>query len=112
MSVHPDLPLEVDVHWLSEQLEQNRDLFLLDVREPWERDISLIRGSFAIPMSEISQRIEELPKDKPIVVICRVGGRSAQVTHWLRGQGIENAINLAGGMNAWATEIEPDMSTY
>ena len=112
MAETPDFPLEVDVHWLSEKLDRKDDIFLLDVREGWERDISVIRDSFAVPMSEVPERIDELPKDKPIVVICRVGGRSAQVTNWLRAQGFENAINLSGGMNSWASEIDTKMSTY
>ena len=107
-----EVPMDVDVHWLHSQLEQKTSLFLLDVREPWERDIARIRDSFGIPMAEIPQRTDELPRDKTIVVICRVGGRSAQVTGWLRSQGFENATNLEGGTNAWATHIDPEMGTY
>ncbi|MEO0392473.1 MAG: rhodanese-like domain-containing protein [Pseudomonadota bacterium] len=106
------VPEDVTVHWLAEQLEAQAPLFLLDVREPWEYEQARIRDSFGIPMAEIPSRTADLPRDKTIVVICRVGGRSAQVTGWLRSQGFENATNLQGGTNAWATHIDPEMKTY
>jgi Rhodanese-related sulfurtransferase len=109
---HTAIPENVDVQWLNAELEEGSPLFMLDVREPWERDIARIRESFGIPMGNLPSRIEELPRDKTIVVICRVGGRSAQVTQWLRSQGFENATNLEGGTNAWATHIDPEMATY
>jgi rhodanese-related sulfurtransferase len=105
-------PADVDVNWLHERLESGDAVFMLDVREPWELEMALIRGSFSIPMAEVPSRIGELPKDDPIVVICRVGGRSAQVVAWLRSQGFENSINLIGGTNAWAQHIDPEMSVY
>lgn len=107
-----DISENVDVQWLHQALEAEQPLFLLDVREPWERDIARIRDSFGIPMGDLPGRVEELPRDKTIVVICRVGGRSAQVTQWLRSQGFDNATNLEGGTNAWATHIDPEMDTY
>ena len=106
------VPENVDVHWLHAALEAAKPLFMLDVREPWETELARIRDSFGIPMGQLPSRIDELPRDKTIVVICRVGGRSAQVTQWLRSQGFENATNLEGGTNAWATHIDPDMDTY
>ncbi|MEM6902478.1 MAG: rhodanese-like domain-containing protein [Pseudomonadota bacterium] len=107
-----DWPIEVEPGWVQQRMDRGDALHLLDVREEWERDISLIRGSFHIPMGEIAQRLDEVPQDKPVVVICRVGGRSGQVVQALRGQGFENVINLAGGTNRWAAEIDPEMESY
>lgn len=77
---------------------------LLDVREPEEWAAGRIAGALHIPMMELPQRMTQEPApldpDADIVVICKVGGRSAQVTAWLRRQGYA-ATNLAGGMLAW-----------
>ncbi|MBV6632490.1 MAG: sulfurtransferase [Alphaproteobacteria bacterium] len=104
--------MEVGPDWVKARLDSGEPLHLIDVREAWERDIAMIRDSFHIPMGEIAQRVDEVPKDKPVVVICRVGGRSAQVTNALRQQGFENVINLAGGTNGWAAQIDPEMDSY
>lgn len=85
---------------------------LLDVREPQEVAICAIDGSVHIPMNTIPANLNKLPKDKPLVVMCHLGGRSAQVTHWLRAQGYDNAVNLEGGIAAWAAEIDPKMASY
>jgi rhodanese-related sulfurtransferase len=60
-------------------------------------------------MNTIPDNLDKLPKDKPLVVMCHVGGRSAQVTHWLRAQGYDNAVNLDGGIVAWAAQIDPNV---
>lgn len=106
------LPGKVNPEWLRDRLESGEPVYLLDVREQWERDIALIRGSFSIPLGKLPERIGELPKDRPIVVICRIGGRSAQAARWLRQQGFDNTTNLAGGIKAWANRIEPAMARY
>jgi rhodanese-related sulfurtransferase len=85
---------------------------LLDVRESQEVAICAIDGSVHIPMNTIPGNLDKLPKDKPLVVMCHLGGRSAQVTHWLRAQGYDNAVNLEGGIAAWAAEIDPKMASY
>jgi rhodanese-related sulfurtransferase len=74
---------------------------VLDVREPVEWTHGRIDGAVHIPLTEIPSRVEELPVDQQLLVVCKVGGRSAQATAFLREKGFE-AINLAGGMIDWA----------
>ncbi len=74
---------------------------LLDVREPEEWTAGHIQGAQHIPMNDVPRRLDELPSDTPVYVVCRVGGRSAQVAAFLAQHGYD-AVNLAGGMQAWA----------
>lgn len=80
--------------------------YLLDVREGVEWLVGHIAGSAHIPMNQVPQRLEELPTDSTIVVVCKVGGRSAAVTGYLREQG-RDAVNLAGGVVAWTAAGRP-----
>ena len=73
---------------------------LVDVREQYEWDLGHAPDARLLPMSEIEQRIAEVPADSRFLVACLVGGRSARVTAFLRGQGFD-AVNVAGGMLAW-----------
>jgi adenylyltransferase/sulfurtransferase len=84
---------------------------LLDVREPSEHAICAIAGSVLIPMREVGEQLDTLPKDKPIVVHCKMGGRSAQITGLLRARGYD-ARNLTGGILAWISQIDPSLSRY
>lgn len=74
--------------------------FLLDVREDDEWAVGHAPGAVHLPMSEIQQRLAEVPTDVPLAVVCRVGSRSAQVVAWLRQQGYD-AANVEGGMLGW-----------
>ena len=82
---------------------------VLDVREPVEWQYGRIDGAVHIPLTEIPARAEELPVDQQLLVVCKVGGRSAQATAFLREKGFE-AINLAGGMIDWAAAGRPMVS--
>ena len=84
---------------------------LIDVREPFEYAICAIDGAMLIPMNEVAARMDVLPKDRPIVVQCKVGGRSAVITEQLRARGYD-ARNLAGGILAWISRIDPTLSKY
>jgi rhodanese-related sulfurtransferase len=83
---------------------------LLDVREPDEWVAGHIGGAVHVPMNTVPSRLadapDSLPTDAPIVVVCKVGARSAQVAAWLRSQGYD-ALNLDGGMLAWARAGRP-----
>lgn len=76
---------------------------LLDVREYEEWMAGHVEGAVHVPMQELPSRVAQLPHDRRIVCICRSGNRSGQVTAWLLQQGID-AINMAGGMRAWAAD--------
>ena len=82
------------------------DAFVLDVREDDEWAAGHIEGAVHMPMMSIPQRLDELPADRDIVVVCRVGGRSAQATQFLVQNGLQ-AFNLDGGMFAWAAAARP-----
>jgi rhodanese-related sulfurtransferase len=80
--------------------------FLLDVREDDEWRAGRAPQAHHLPMSDVPARLAELPRDRAITVICRSGGRSAHVTEYLVAQGLE-AVNLAGGMQAWEAAGRP-----
>jgi len=84
------------------------DLAVLDVREPVEWAHGHIAGSQHIPMNELPERLAELP-DGQVLVVCKVGGRSAQVTGWLVQQG-RDAVNLDGGLLDWQAAGRPMVS--
>jgi rhodanese-related sulfurtransferase len=85
---------------LNEKIESRGDFFLLDVRTPAEYAQQAIPGSYLIPLQELGQRMRDLPKDKEIVVYCRVGNRSAAASSFLARHGY-NVKNLEGGIMLW-----------
>jgi rhodanese-related sulfurtransferase len=90
----------VDVHTVA-QVKDRSDVFLLDVREQWEYDEGHIPGVTLIPMGEIPSRLEEVPRDKQVIVTCRSGNRSGQVANFLRQNGFDNIHNMSGGIVDW-----------
>ncbi len=85
---------------------------LLDVREPWEFRICQIEGSQLIPMGQIPAALNALDPERETVVICHHGIRSRQVAMYLDYQGFSAVINLAGGVDAWARDVDRQMATY
>jgi len=85
---------------------------LLDVREPSEFAICHIEGSMLMPMRTVPARLFECKRDQAIVVICHHGHRSAMVAQFMEQQGYERVINLSGGVNAWAREVDLEMAIY
>lgn len=89
---------------------------LLDVRQPWEAELSSIRldgvPGLLIPMGELVQRLDELDPLQPVVCYCHHGVRSLQVVAFLERQGFESVYNLAGGIDAWSSEIDPALPRY
>ena len=85
---------------------------LLDVREPWEFRICHIAGSQLIPMGQLPATLNVLDPRRETIVICHHGIRSRQVAMYLDYQGFENVINLAGGVAAWARDVDRQMPTY
>ena len=105
-------PASITVHDLADWQRQGQALALLDVREPWELDICRIEGALSIPLQQLPARAAELPTDRKLVVFCHHGGRSAQAVAWLRRAGLDQAVNLEGGIDSWAREIDRTMGTY
>jgi rhodanese-related sulfurtransferase len=84
---------------------------LLDVREVWEHELGALSGARHIPMDELEARAGELDAAQELVVYCHHGQRSAAVVQWLRRQGVP-ALNLQGGIDAWAEEVDPSVPRY
>lgn len=82
-------------------IKDREDVFVIDVREQWEYDEGHIPNITLIPMNEIPARLDEIPTDKEVIVTCRSGNRSGQVTEFLRQQGFTNVHNMEGGILAW-----------
>jgi rhodanese-related sulfurtransferase len=85
---------------------------LLDVREPWEFEKCHLEGSVLIPMREVPDSLDDLDQQKEIVVICHHGIRSRQVAYYLEHAGFDKVINLEGGVEAWAQDIDQTMQRY
>ena len=85
---------------------------LLDVREPFEFEVARIEGANLIPLGELPGRVGELDREKEILVLCHSGMRSAQAAEFLQQAGFARVANVAGGIDAWSTEIDPDVPRY
>jgi rhodanese-related sulfurtransferase len=105
-------PLQIDCSALDKIRQSEQAVTVLDVREPWEYAICAIPGSINVPLSTLPQNLNRLPADGPLVVLCHHGMRSMQAVAWLRQNGFENAINLQGGIDAWARQVDTSMATY
>ncbi len=103
---------QISVAELKRRRDAGERLVLLDVREPDEIATASLPGATLIPMMEIPRRAGELPRGVPVVVMCHSGGRSARVTEYLNRNGYPEAVNLAGGIDAWATEIDRSVPRY
>jgi rhodanese-related sulfurtransferase len=86
------------------------DAYLLDVREPEEWRAGHAPDAHHLPMMDVPVRLAEVPQDAEVIVVCRMGGRSAQVTAYLVNQGWDNVRNLDGGMEEWAATGRPLIS--
>lgn len=97
---------------LKERLAEPEPPLLLDVREPWEFEYCRIDGSVSLPMGTIPVQYRNLDPERETVVICHHGVRSRQVAHFLEHVGFTRLLNLAGGVDAWARDVDVHMKTY
>ena len=102
---------QMTVQELKQRRDLGEDLFVLDVREPYEYQIANIGGTL-IPQNEVPLRLAEIDRNREIVVQCRSGGRSQRIAEFLAQQGYANVKNLAGGILAWADVIDPKITKY
>jgi len=104
--------------WLQQvSAEQpNAAPIVLDVREAWELQTASVQPQgfelVHMPMASIPARLAELPRQQPIACLCHHGGRSAQVAHFLLNQGYEQVVNIQGGIERWASELDPSIPRY
>lgn len=108
----------ITVRQLDEMLKAREkgetDFVLIDVREPGEYEIVNIPGAILIPKNEflLGNALEQLPQNKPVVLHCKMGGRSAEVLAVVKGAGFQDAVHVGGGVIAWVNQIEPSKPTY
>jgi adenylyltransferase/sulfurtransferase len=102
---------QITVKEFKARRDQGEDIFLLDVREPYEYQIAQIGGTL-IPQNDVPNRLAEIPRDREIVVQCRSGARSQRIAELLKQSGYTQVVNLAGGILAWADEIDPTVQKY
>lgn len=102
---------EITVQELQEMKERGDDFQLIDVREDFEYQMSNLDGE-NIPLGGILIEADKISKDKPVVIMCRSGKRSAMALYQLEAQGYTNLANLQGGILAWQQEIDPSIQVY
>lgn len=102
---------EITVTDLKSKIDSQEDIQLIDIREAYEQDICSIGGEL-IPMGEIMGSLDKISKEKPVVVHCRSGKRSAAIIMHLETMGFENLYNLKGGILAWSDEIDSSIPKY
>ncbi|HEX9695626.1 MAG TPA: molybdopterin-synthase adenylyltransferase MoeB [Actinomycetota bacterium] len=95
-----------------EDLRGKEDVYLLDVRDPHEFEIVHLPDSHLIPMNEVLDRLSEIPQSGNVVVLCKVGARSAQVLRYLHEVGLKNVKHLHGGLEAYAAQVDPSLPRY
>ncbi len=105
--------IDKSIHELQAALAQaDGNALVLDVRQPWEHNLCAIKPSMHLPLGELPTRWQHLNPKQTIYVICHHGGRSRQAASFLKANGFSHVFNVAGGIHAWATHIDPTMETY
>ena len=111
MQTTPSLP-EISPQALKQKLNANESVLLLDVREQSEYDIVHLEDAQLIPLNTLPHHIDSLPSDQEIIVYCHHGQRSLYAVAYLQQNGFTDAKNLIGGIDQWATEIDPNLPRY
>jgi len=96
---------------LKQRIDAGESLYILDVREPWEYQIANLGGTL-IPVNEVARRMAEIDRERAVVVHCHSGVRSQRIAEFLQQAGYPNVANLAGGITAWANDVDPTMRKY
>jgi sulfur-carrier protein adenylyltransferase/sulfurtransferase len=102
---------EVSVHEVKTRLDKGEQLFLLDVRQPFEYEMVHLDAKL-IPLNELPHRLSELDREREIILYCHSGVRSTSAANFLRSNGFKRAKNLTGGIDMWAREVDPTMARY
>ena len=102
----------ITVQELKQKLDLGEKLTLIDVREPWEYNISKIEGAQLVPLGSLGTEYKKLDPNAEIVIHCHMGMRSMDATQFLLQQGFKNVKNLTGGINAWSMQVDPSVPKY
>jgi adenylyltransferase/sulfurtransferase len=103
---------DLTVRELKDRMDRGDAPMIVDVREPAEFDICRIPGAVLIPLQQLPSRLGELDPAQEIVLLCKVGGRSANATAYLQRAGFARARNLTGGILAWIDQVDPSQAKY
>jgi adenylyltransferase/sulfurtransferase len=103
---------ELSVDQLDAWRRERKDHVLVDVRTAEEAAICRIEGALLIPMATLDQALDRIPRDKPVVIHCKSGARSARAVAQLKAKGYGNTFSLSGGILAWIKAKAPDLATY
>lgn len=109
------LPLEVTPAEVKRRLDAGERLFLIDVRQPEEFQLTRIEGAELLPMNSIPAAVGNLEAksdEGTLIVFCHHGMRSLNVANWLRGQGISACQSMSGGIDQWSTDVDPSVPRY
>ena len=104
--------LEITPAEAKQRLDRGEKLLLVDVREPWEAEICRIQGAKLIPMGSIPANVQALDTDDDVICYCHLGMRCLDFAVWLLWQGVNGAKSLAGGIERWSLEIDPQVPRY
>ena len=104
--------LEITPAELKARLNSGEKLVLVDVRESWEHEICRIEGAKLVPLGALAASLNTLPDVDEVICYCHHGMRSLDAAAWLRFQGFEKAKSLAGGIERWALEVDPNVPRY
>jgi adenylyltransferase/sulfurtransferase len=102
---------QITVKELKRRIDAGEEVYILDVREPWEYKIANLGGKL-IPLNEVPQRLTEIDREREVIVHCHAGVRSQRIAEFLKQSGYPRVANLAGGITAWSTEIDPKVPKY
>jgi rhodanese-related sulfurtransferase len=103
---------ELDVTEFALWQREGRPFTLLDVRQDVELSLASIPGALHIPMRELQGRVREIPRDRPVVVLCHAGERSARIARFLVTDGLQDVYNLEGGIDEYALKIDHSVGRY
>ena len=104
--------LEITPTETKARIARGDKLLLVDVREPWEFDLCRIAGAKLIPLGSLAANVNALLAADEVICYCHHGMRSLDAATWLRFQGLENAKSLAGGIERWSVEVDPNVPRY
>jgi len=104
--------MQISAKEVNERLGRGDKLLLVDVREPWEYDLSKIPGAKLIPLGTLPANLNTLLDADEVICYCHHGMRSLDAAVWLRQQGVESAKSMAGGIERWSVEVDPQVPRY
>jgi rhodanese-related sulfurtransferase len=104
--------IQITAKEVNERIGRGDKLLLVDVREPWEYELCRISGAKLIPLGTLLANLNTLLDAADVICYCHRGMRSLDAAAWLRQQGVESAKSMAGGIDQWSVEIDPQVPRY